>query len=70
MIFGSLSILFKRFKSNTYNFNYNSKETFILVNNWFMIFYLFTVFLGTIYPIVTEVFYSQKISVGPPFIIQ
>ncbi len=67
MIFGSLSILFKRFKSNTYNFNYNSKETFILVNNWFMIFYLFTVFLGTIYPIVTEVFYSQKISVGPPF---
>ena len=67
MIFGSLSILFKRFKSNTYNLNYNSKETFILVNNWFMIFYLFTVFLGTIYPIITEVLGSHKISVGPPF---
>ena len=67
MIFGSVSILFKKFKSNNYNLNYNSKETFILVNNWFMIFYLFTVFLGTIYPIFTEVFYSNKISVGPPF---
>ena len=67
MILGSVSILFKKFKSNNYNLNYNSKENFILVNNWFMIFYLFTVFIGTIYPIFTEVFYSNKISVGPPF---
>ena len=67
MISGSLWILFKKFKSNTYKLNYNSKETFILVNNWFMIFYLFTVFLGIIYPIITEVFSSHKISVGPPF---
>ena len=44
-----------------------SKETFILTNNWFMMFYLATVFIGTIYPIFTQVLYDAKISVGPPF---
>ena len=44
-----------------------SKETFILGNNWFMMFYLATVFIGTIYPIFTQVFFNTKISVGPPF---
>ncbi len=44
-----------------------SKETFILSNNWFMMFYLATVFIGTIYPIFTQVLYDTKISVGPPF---
>jgi len=67
MIFGSVLLLFKKFKSNSYNFNSNSRETFILINNWFMIFYLITVLLGTIYPIFTEVLYDHKISVGPPF---
>ena len=32
-----------------------------------MIFYLFTVLLGTIYPIFTEALLANKISVGPPF---
>ncbi len=44
-----------------------SKETFILSNNWFMMFYLITVFIGTIYPIFTQVLSDTKISVGPPF---
>jgi cytochrome c-type biogenesis protein CcmF len=59
--------LFKKFKSSGYNIYPNSKETFILINNWFMIFYLVTVLIGTVYPIFTEVLSNQKISVGPPF---
>ncbi len=67
LIFGSIFILFKKFQLNDYRINPNSKETFILVNNWFMIFYLITVLLGTIYPIFTEVLTNHKVSVGPPF---
>ena len=32
-----------------------------------MVFYLFTILLGTIYPIFTEALFANKISVGPPF---
>ena len=67
MIFASFFLFFKKYKSANYNFNLNSKETFILINNWFMIFYLITVLLGTIYPIFTEVLSNHKVSVGPPF---
>ena len=67
MILGSVLLLFKKFKSGSFNLNVNSKETFILVNNWFMIFYLITVLLGTVYPIFTEVLFNSKISIGPPF---
>ncbi len=67
MILISVLLLFKKFKTNKYNLNANSKETFILINNWFMIFYLITVMLGTIYPIFTEVLAKNKVSVGPPF---
>tara|TARA_B100001564_G_scaffold25748_1_gene19149 strand:- start:3095 stop:4978 length:1884 start_codon:yes stop_codon:yes gene_type:complete len=67
MIFASVLIFFKKFKKVNYNLESNSKETFILFNNWFMIFYLITVLLGTIYPIFTEVLTDHKVSVGPPF---
>ena len=67
MIFFSIFIFFKKFKTSNYSLNANSKETFILINNWFMIFYLITVLLGTVYPIFTEVLTDHKVSVGPPF---
>jgi len=67
MIFGSIFLLFKKYKKENYDLNQNSKETFILVNNWFMMFYLITVLLGTIYPIFTDALTDNKISVGPPF---
>ena len=67
MIFGSVLLFFNKFKNSNYNLNYNSKETFVLINNWFMIFYLITVLLGTVYPIFTEVLTDHKVSVGPPF---
>ncbi len=67
MIFGSIFLLFQKYKKENYDLNRNSKETFILVNNWFMMFYLITVLLGTIYPIFTDALTDNKISVGPPF---
>ncbi|PDH19251.1 MAG: cytochrome C biogenesis protein [Pelagibacterales bacterium MED-G43] len=67
MIFGSIFLLFQKYKKENYDLNQNSKETFILINNWFMMFYLITVLLGTIYPIFTDALTDNKISVGPPF---
>ena len=67
MIFFSFVIFFKRKISDNFYLEPISKETFILSNNWFMMFYLATVFIGTIYPIFTQVLYDTKISVGPPF---
>ena len=67
MIFGSIFLLFQKYKKENYDLNRNSKETFILVNNWFMMFYLITVLQGTIYPIFTDALTDNKISVGPPF---
>ena len=52
-------------RSNT--FFWLSKETSILVNNWFMMYFLTVILIGTIYPIFLEVITSEKISVGPPF---
>ncbi len=49
------------------NFFWLSKETSILINNWFMMYFLSVVLVGTIYPIFLEVLSSNKISVGPPF---
>ncbi len=67
MIFASLIIFFKNNKRETYNFQIQSKETFILINNWFMFFFLISVLIGTLYPIFLEALTQTKISVGPPF---
>ncbi len=67
MILASVYILFSKYKPASTEINSNSKETFVLVNNWFMMFYLITVLLGTLYPIFTDAISNNKISVGPPF---
>ena len=67
MIFASVFFLFTKYKPTNEQINSNSKETFILINNWFMMFYLVTVLLGTLYPIFTDAISNTKISVGPPF---
>ncbi len=67
MIFASVYLLFTKYKPKTNYISANSKETFVLINNWFMMFYLLTVLLGTLYPIFTDVIFKSKISVGPPF---
>ena len=67
MIFSALIVFFKNYKKENYEINANSKETFILINNWFMSFYLVTVLIGTTYPIFVEALSGNKISIGPPF---
>ena len=67
MIFASVYFLFAKYKPTNDYINSNSKETFILINNWFMMFYLITILLGTLYPIFNDAISNNKISVGPPF---
>ena len=67
MIFSALIIFFTKYKKENYNFNLKSRETFILANNWFMVFFLVTVLIGMLYPIFLDVLTNVKISVGPPF---
>ena len=63
----SFGVYFLKNKENNYYNSGINRETFIITNNWFMMFYLLTVFLGTVYPIFTEVISDIKVSVGPPF---
>ena len=66
----SLGIFFIFHKENnksTNNFFWLSRETSILINNWFMMYFLSVVLIGTVYPIFLDVISSEKISVGPPF---
>ena len=44
-----------------------SKETSLVINNWFMMYFLSVILIGTVYPIFLDVISSEKISVGPPF---
>ena len=44
-----------------------SKETSILVNNWFIMYFLSVILIGTVYPIFLDILSNDKISVGPPF---
>ena len=44
-----------------------SKEMAIIMNNWFMMYFLAVVLVGTIYPIILESIVDTKISVGPPY---
>jgi len=70
LIFISLFIFFffhKNNKNNPTSFFWLSKETSIIINNWFMMYFLSVVLIGTVYPIFLDVLSSQKISVGPPF---
>ena len=54
----------KKIKQKNFLF---SKETSILINNWFMMYFLSVVLIGTVYPIFLEVITNEKISVGAPF---
>jgi len=66
----SLGIFFIFHKENNKsanNFFWLSRETSILINNWFMMYFLSVVLIGTVYPVFLDVISSEKISVGPPF---
>ena len=58
LIFLSLLIFFvfhKPGQNNQANFFWLSKETSILINNWFMMYFLSVVLIGTVYPIFLDV---------------
>ena len=66
----SLGIFFFFHKENNKSSNnlfWLSRETSILINNWFMMYFLSVILIGTVYPIFLDVISSEKISVGPPF---
>ena len=70
LILMSLFVFFffhKSTQNELNNFSWLSKETSIIINNWFMMYFLSVVLIGTVYPIFLDVLSSQKISVGPPF---
>ncbi len=68
LIFLSVFIFIFFHKAKEQNsFFWLSKEISILVNNWFMMYFLAVIMIGTVYPIFLEVLSSAKISVGPPF---
>ena len=70
LIFLSIFIFFffyESVKKESTQFFWISKETSILINNWFMMYFLSVVLIGTVYPIFLEVISSEKVSVGPPF---
>ena len=67
MILSSLFIFFKYSPGPKKILGFLGKEYFILANNWFMIFFLLIVLIGTLYPIFLEVISGEKISIGPPY---
>ena len=67
MVFFSTYIFFKFSPTENKKYAIFSKETFIIANNWFMIFFLGVVLIGTLYPVFLDTITGSKISVGPPY---
>ncbi len=66
--FGFLVFLLKEpKKSNSLNLLFINKTSALVINNILMIIATLTILLGTIYPIIIEVLYNKRISVGGPY---
>ena len=48
-------------------FSLVSRETALISNNLLLAVSAFVIFIGTIWPLVAELFFDRKLSVGPPF---
>ncbi|HXI03278.1 MAG TPA: heme lyase CcmF/NrfE family subunit [Candidatus Saccharimonadales bacterium] len=69
----SLSLLFwrlPRLKAENRLDSFISRESAFLFNNVVFVAICFTVLWGTVYPIITEAFQGEKVSVGPPWFNQ
>ena len=68
-IVGSLFVFaIKPIKTNQLaKYNLLSKDFFLIINNLLLIVSALTIFIGTIYPMILEIFSGDRISVGPPF---
>ncbi len=49
------------------NFTLFSRETFLLLNTLFLLTVIFTILIGTLYPIILDALHAGKISVGEPY---
>jgi cytochrome c-type biogenesis protein CcmF len=49
------------------NFEWLSRETFLLINNILLVVIMITILLGTLYPLFADALGLGKISVGPPY---
>lgn len=66
----SLAFLIKRWddlRSDGVMTSLLSRESLFLINNLLFIGILVVVFWGTVYPLISELFTGQKVTVGPPF---
>ncbi len=73
ILFGSLGLLYYRsewLKSEAEMESLVSRESTFLLNNLLIVGAAFAIFLGTIFPVISEAVRGVKISVGPPFFNQ
>ena len=66
----SLSLLLKRWndlKAETHMSSMLSREALFLLNNLLFIGILVVCFWGVLFPLISEIFTGQKVTVGPPF---
>ncbi len=72
-LFGSLGLLYyrsKELKSEAEMDSFVSRESTFLLNNLLLVSAAFAIFLGTVFPVISQVVRGVKISVGPPFFNQ
>jgi len=72
-LFGSLGLLYYRseeLKSEAEMESLVSRESTFLLNNLLLVGAAFAIFLGTVFPVISETVRGVKISVGPPFFNQ
>ena len=72
-LFGSLGLLYyrsKELKSEVEMDSLVSRESTFLLNNLLLVSAAFAIFLGTVFPVISETVRGVKISVGPPFFNQ
>jgi len=72
-LFGSLGLLYYRsgeLKGEAEMESLVSRESTFLLNNLLLVGAAFAIFLGTIFPVISEAVRGVKISVGPPFFNQ
>ncbi|MFT6107063.1 MAG: cytochrome c-type biogenesis protein CcmF [Rickettsiales bacterium] len=72
LIFGGAGFLIFFFKSakiqtSSSMFKLSSKNGMVLVNNFLMCLALFIVALGTLYPLILQLFFDTSISIGPSY---
>jgi cytochrome c-type biogenesis protein CcmF len=68
--FGLLWLRLPLLKADNRLESFASRETAFLLNNWILLGMLFAVFWGTVFPLVSEVFTGEQITVGAPFFNQ